>query len=1366
MGTTEKKSGISLHIGINNVSQEYYSNYVNPLFGCVNDMKAMEELAGDLGYETHILEDDEATRENIKSRMVALGNQIEEGGILLITYAGHGAPIPNVDVDGADLTDIKDGNDEAWVTYDGFLIDDEIFETLCEIREKIRVVLVSDSCHSESMARAVTFRGQDRSFSKDKYYSRQISEAEFMQVLRKNNTTVHELRKNITKRSILNYNVFVKTLAACKADEPAQEINQNGVYTSSLTEIFKTIQNDPDINYSRFIELIRNEIRDFQTPMITNSHNQSTAFDSQFPFETGKIPLEPNTKNDTADEIELPVPDSAAGGEQEQLFLETDDLIVESKTRSVDNIVSERKNSRSLDGFTPWDKAYNYLIEHRDEVDFVEPEIISNLYQIETTEGEGRGVGEYLHTYPDPESEGSPQPFIWHLDDDHSQLRSAFEEVFPEAKYGSLNTEKEDIVKIAHIDTGYIPDHPALPVNMEKNGSIDDDAALAITEKQGHGNATISILAGNWVDLDETDNNYRGFFGAIPYAKVLPIKISETVALLSGRRFARAVDYAIEQGCDVITMSMAGLPSKVMAKAVNRAYKAGVVLVSAASNSFSKGAAKILPEKTLYPARYDRVISAVGAAFDKKPYLNKYHPDRSRFVGSLYIQTCYGPKSALPTSLAAYTPNITWFDKIDKNADGTFSYYVKSGGGTSSATPQIAAAAAIYIQKYKAELDKYSGDDAWKKAEIVRQALFQSADASTSYNEIYGNGLIRARKALEHKYSPAELGPEIKKKTKKAPERRRFLGGAIGLLFGRGIGDGHNEELREKLETMMVLEVTQLLHIDEDLFQYQELLDIEEEDNLPLDDPEIINAILSSKFASDFLKRQLTIRQKNLTANVQAANPEVNSHYFESICGNLNIRSQGLEFNVYNKNTSRQYFEGIGYWVDEFELELSPSRSLRSGKSRSLEIEVHDVERDLGDGEHEIIEVESAVLIEKAYEDGVVLEWKSDFFDVEKYRSRSTADDTQASGNKYEFFYDDFASDRGGRGFFKKIAVKVVKWFKGKTTETDVTKLVEELSDYRYEVLVFDLENSTDGRTGWKDIKTLGENEVFEAIEKESKEVLIMLPGLFSKVESGFDEFLGVSENRTKLLKNHCRYVLGFNMPTVVQGIEQNAKEFKELFHGKIKHKKCNVMARSRGGVVARHLFEKTLLRQDGDLRADSPFILNKLIMFGTPNQGTMIASSKNWKSMFNMATNVARWTIGLFVPVVPKVMTVMKAVGLGLVDLPGIDDLEENSDVIRELNDIEMDRSHYFVFTSNFEPSKLFKRLFDEGIVDRAIFEHSPNDSVTPVPGAIFRNEALPTVIKLEENQFHISSELDQVSHFGYLRPKHSIVDRVFDLI
>ncbi len=1349
-------NAVSLHIGINNVSNDYYASNVPPLFACVKDMETMTTFARELGYETHQLRNQEATRDNIKNHIRDLGNKLEDGDILMITYAGHGAQLK----DQGSHDSEEDGYDESWVTYDGFLLDDEIFNTLAEIRPSIRVLLISDSCHSQTMSRNATLTNGDV-LEQQAVRERHIGLRQVTQILALHNETPGSLRKKYAPQTRSDYRVYVKNLSACLADETAKEENSGGYFTNTLISEFRNLNKGTTVNYEQLIENVKKRLIGIQEPNISNSHRLSPDFDGQFPFDVARLMATNGTPNGSAngssngkavvEEAKQIISETPISQEEEKrvkLFFETEELYVEtrdSKAKQGRQVKEESISNRSVAGFTAWDKAYQFLLNRPDSVGFVEPETLSRLYFTDVKTSQDRSTGSYLDTYPNPEQFQNPTPFIWHLDDEHSQLRKANEKVFPAINTGAEIEQREDVVKIAHIDTGYLPDHPSLPGNIDRknaksfdwgnNNAIDNDDPLAAGEQQGHGQGTISILAGNWVDLEHTDNNYKGFFGAIPNARVLPIKVGETVALISGKRFARAVDYAIEQGCEVITMSMAGLPSKVMAKAVNRAYEAGVVIVSAASNSFSKGAGVTLPKRTLYPARYDRVIAAVGAAYNKKPYLNKYHVD-TRAAGGRYMQTCYGPESVLPTSIAAYTPNISWFNKMENNPDGSISYYVKSGGGTSSATPQIAAAAALYIQHYRKELKDYEGS--WKKAEIVRQALFHSADASTAYNYVYGNGLLRAFEALDPQYSPDNLKDQVRR-AKPAPEKRRFLGGLFGVWRNRSLGTDLSEDAIESLQDMMATEINQLLHKDPALFPWLDKLDLDDEE-FPLDDPDMVQKILDSEYSSDFLRQQLLSRESAGQENIRAQSAEINNRYLESVKGNLVVRARGLEVDIVNKQSYKSTVENHSVWVDEFELDVRHSRSLRSGAKRELTIEVDDDKMD------------SMMLVEKVYESGAICSWKSDILDELAHGRERSA--TTSGRQVYIFSPEEFSSqERGLWDVLKKTKVKVFKWIKNikNAPQKKIQELLDPIGDRHYELMFFDLQGEQDGHTGWQPLHGNSETQIFKDIAKDSKPVLLMLPGLFSKVQPGFDEFLDEQDYRRELAKKHCRYAIGFNMPTVVHGIKDNADEFSKLFKDKFDKKECNVLARSRGGVVARYLFEKNWNKDK------TPFVLRQLIMFGTPNQGTMMASSKNWKTFFNYATNIARLSLGTVAPVVPTILTALKALSLRVVDLPGINDLEEQSLVLKELNDIKMDRSNYFVFTSDFEPdSRFFKRLVDEFIVDRMIFKRQTNDGVAPVLGAIFANRNISHRVQFDDKQYHIAPRRQEVSHFAYLQPRN----------
>jgi subtilisin family serine protease len=317
--------------------------------------------------------------------------------------------------------------------------------------------------------------------------------------------------------------------------------------------------------------------------------------------------------------------------------------------------------------------------------------------------------------------------FAWHLDDDFSGLRAARERVGPPAGRP---------VRVAILDTGYDPDHVTLPqrlrADLQRNFAGGDPADAADPNRHfplnqpGHGTATLALLAGNRVPFPA--GRPDDFLGGAPFAEVVPVRIADSVIHFADSAMAAGIDYATAQGCDVVSLSMGGVPSRAWADAVNRAYEAGVAIFAAAGNRIGPSP----PSSTVYPARFDRVVGVCGVTAARTPY----------FIAGLHarLQGCFGPPQKMATALAAYTPNVPWA------VMGCAGLVNRNGNGTSSATPQAAAAAALWLQQAAVP----AGIEPWQKVEAVRFALFSSADKDvTDRDTYYGQGLLRAAQALD-----------------------------------------------------------------------------------------------------------------------------------------------------------------------------------------------------------------------------------------------------------------------------------------------------------------------------------------------------------------------------------------------------------------------------------------------------------------------------------------------------------------------------------------------------------------------------------------------------------------------------------------
>lgn len=383
--------------------------------------------------------------------------------------------------------------------------------------------------------------------------------------------------------------------------------------------------------------------------------------------------------------------------------------------------------------------------------------------------------------------------FAWHLGDDYSQLKAARDHAGQPSESAA--------VRIGILDTGFDFEHRARPANIldhlarnfvddgQASNDASDPYARGFANHPGHGTGTIGILAGRRLSgMRQPDQNTRDFLGGAPHAGIIPLRIATGVVLFRTSAFVEALDYLIAPNgdaalrADVVSMSMGGVASQAWAEVVNRAYEAGLCIVTAAGNN-KRGS----PQTIVYPARFRRVIAACGIMENRRPYIRDV-------VGWSKMSGNYGPDSKMDTAIAAFTPNTPWAeincpDLIDMD-----------GAGTSSATPQVAAAAALWLQAHKASTD-YS--EPWMLVEAVRHALFSSADTSPpDCRKYFGRGVLRARRALDvAPVAEAALRPT-------PPDNADFA--IIDILTGRGFAAG----LPPQGSRMLQVEALQLLQRD------------------------------------------------------------------------------------------------------------------------------------------------------------------------------------------------------------------------------------------------------------------------------------------------------------------------------------------------------------------------------------------------------------------------------------------------------------------------------------------------------------------------------------------------------------------------
>ncbi len=311
---------------------------------------------------------------------------------------------------------------------------------------------------------------------------------------------------------------------------------------------------------------------------------------------------------------------------------------------------------------------------------------------------------------------------------------------------------------IGHIDTGLHP-HPALgytdetpPANIlfaeganfhdpEATGGLPAADPLNANHGRGeypdHGVKTLSVILGS---------EPGKLVGAAPGAKVLPYRVANGPVFIGEADTAaigRAIDHALARPVTpkVFSISMGnpgflgiaallqyglkaepGLATSTT-DAIDRAYEAGVPLVAAGGQIINV---------VSYPAGCARAISVGGISSREVHYpVGGYNqPDRIDIWAY-----------ATPVNRAAFAivdgkvKPTHWSDPEDNDGEPS---------GTSYATPQVAAAAAMWLTRYADELSRLP--EPWMIVESFRKALRLSARKESIPLQVAGRKMQAIRR--------------------------------------------------------------------------------------------------------------------------------------------------------------------------------------------------------------------------------------------------------------------------------------------------------------------------------------------------------------------------------------------------------------------------------------------------------------------------------------------------------------------------------------------------------------------------------------------------------------------------------------------
>lgn len=285
--------GISIHIGVNEFDPAHYGSK-GTLRACEFDARDMHQIAQANGYQSMVLLTRDATTANVIQALQDAAARLQSGDILFLTYAGHGAQVPDVD------EEEPDRRDETWCLYDRMLVDDELYRLWAQFKPGVRILMLSDSCHSGSVARKVIeFGDQVRSLrgvtaveeraadaaGAEETRPRTLQPDEAAEVYARNADLYDEIQVSGPGSEQLEVAASVLLISGCQDNQTSADGTKNGLFTATLKGVWRDGQFKGD--YNSLHRKIVQRMPITQSPNLFRTGAPHPDFERQRPFSIG-----------------------------------------------------------------------------------------------------------------------------------------------------------------------------------------------------------------------------------------------------------------------------------------------------------------------------------------------------------------------------------------------------------------------------------------------------------------------------------------------------------------------------------------------------------------------------------------------------------------------------------------------------------------------------------------------------------------------------------------------------------------------------------------------------------------------------------------------------------------------------------------------------------------------------------------------------------------------------------------------------------------------------------------------------------------------------------------------------------------------
>lgn len=270
-------TGIALAIGLNSVDPNHYQGWSGELNACEADAEDMGGIAISRGFQVKTLLTQEATREKVVREISDAAANLRKDDIFMLSYSGHGGQLPDLN------NDEDDGQDETWCLYDGQMVDDEIYYELGKFESGVRVLVLSDSCHSGTVTKSIHFKGIG---TPENVRYRFMPHEMALRVYRKNrffyDPILQDRKFSDRAERLAKIQASVLLISGCQDNQLSDDGSFNGLFTGNLLRVWNN--GTFEGNYWKLCKSIVQCMPPDQTPNYFRTGKQDLIFETQQAF--------------------------------------------------------------------------------------------------------------------------------------------------------------------------------------------------------------------------------------------------------------------------------------------------------------------------------------------------------------------------------------------------------------------------------------------------------------------------------------------------------------------------------------------------------------------------------------------------------------------------------------------------------------------------------------------------------------------------------------------------------------------------------------------------------------------------------------------------------------------------------------------------------------------------------------------------------------------------------------------------------------------------------------------------------------------------------------------------------------------------